>query len=97
MGSGHVRKTIGRKGNVMFSLKEKQYIASRIEKILLELNHPELPRKQLEFHLHVEGREAWSWADIKPNWTFDIDNPPKVNPFNEVARDVLKKREGEQK
>lgn len=27
----------------MFSLKEKQFIATEIERLLLELNHPEMP------------------------------------------------------
>ena len=73
----------------MFSIKEKQYIAGQIEKLLLGLNHPEMPEEKPVFHLRVEGKENWSWAEIKPNWTFGVDNPPEVNPFNEVARDVL--------
>jgi len=74
----------------MFSIKEKQYIASQIEKLLLELDHPEMPKEKPIFTLKVEGKESWSWAEIKPNWTFGIDNPPTINPFNEVARDILK-------
>ncbi len=74
----------------MFSVKEKQYIANQIERILLDLDHPEMPKDKLRFTLKVEGREEWSFAEIKPNWTFSIDNPPNVNLFNEVARDVLK-------
>ncbi len=73
----------------MFSIKEKQYIAGQIEKLLLGLNHPEMLEEKPVFHLRVEGKENWSWAEIKPNWTFGVDNPPEVNPFNEVARDVL--------
>lgn len=72
----------------MFSLKEKQHIAAEIEKLLLSLNHPEMPKGNPKFSLHVEGKESWSWADIAPNWTFN-ETPPKVNPFNEIARDVL--------
>ena len=74
----------------MFSLKEKQFIASEIEKLLLSLDHPEMPKEKPMFVLKVNGKEDWSWAEIKPNWTFGIDNPPIVNPFNEVARDLLK-------
>ena len=73
----------------MFSLKEKQYIASRIEELLLSLKHPEMPTKNPDFTLRVEGKADWSWAEIRPNWTFGIDNPPTVNPFNEQARDIL--------
>jgi len=74
----------------MFSLKEKQFIAAELEKILLSLHHPEMPTLNPSFSLHVDGKEPWSWADIKPNWTFNDANPPAVNPFNEAARDILK-------
>lgn len=66
----------------MFSLKEKQHIAAEVEKLLLGLNHPEMPKERPKFRLHVDGAEAWSWADIAPNWTFE-GNPPSVNPWNE--------------
>lgn len=74
----------------MFSLREKQFIASEIERLLLSLKHPEMPKEKLQFMLRVDGKEGWSWAEIKPNWTFGIDNPPTVNSFNEVSRDILK-------
>ena len=73
----------------MFSMKEKQYISAEIEKLLLSLNHPEMPKEKPKFKLHIDGKESWSWADIEPNWKFDIDKSPTVNPFNEVARDIL--------
>lgn len=38
----------------------------------------------------MEGAEEWSWADIEPNWTFD-DRTPGINPWNEIARETLKK------
>ncbi len=75
----------------MFSVKEKQFLATEIEKLLLSMEHPEMPKNKPNFKLHIEGKENWSWADIEPNWKFDIDNPPKVNPFNEVVRDILPK------
>ena len=74
----------------MFSMKEKQFVAGQIEKLLLSLKHPEMPKEKPMFTLRIEGKEDWSWAEIKPNWTFGVDNPPNVNPFNEVARDILK-------
>lgn len=67
----------------MFSSKEKQAIASRIEELLLEVNHPEMPKDKPMFKLHVKGKESWSWADIEPNWSFSIEEPPGINPFNE--------------
>lgn len=75
----------------MFSVKEKRYIASVIERALLELNHPEMPKEKLKFKLHIDGKEDWSWADIEPNWKYDIDNPPNINLFNELSRDIHKK------
>ena len=67
----------------MFSMAQKQKIAAEIEKLLLDLNHTEMPREKPKFKLHVSGLESWSWADIEPNWTFDDVNKPGVNPFNE--------------
>ena len=77
----------------MFSMKEKQYIAAEIEKLLLSLNHPEMPKDHPGFVLNVVGKEEWSWAEIKPNWIFDEKNKPGVNPWNEMARNVLKEKE----
>jgi hypothetical protein len=73
----------------MFSLAEKQMIASKIEQILLDLKHPEMPKEKPMFRLQVNGREGWSFADIKPNWTFNENNKPGVNPWNEIAREAL--------
>jgi len=77
----------------MFSVAEKRKIADALEKVLLDLNHPEMPTEKPRFKLHVDGKEGWSWADIEPNWTFDDKNPFKVNPFNEIARDILKPKD----
>jgi len=68
----------------MFSVKQKQHIAAVIERTLLELDHPEMPGQKPQFFLKVVGTESWSWADIYPNWTFETDNPPSVNPHNEA-------------
>jgi hypothetical protein len=75
----------------MFSLQEKQLIAAAVEKVLLDLKHPEMPEEKPAFTLIVPGKEAWSYAIIKPNWTFDEKNKPEINPWNEVARDVMEK------
>lgn len=79
----------------MFSLKEKQYLSSEIERLILGLGHPEMPKDKPMFSIRIEGKESWSWAEIKPNWTFGIDNPPKVNPFNEISRQVLSKEDNQ--
>ena len=72
----------------MFSVAEKKKISEEIEKLLLSLNHPEMPKEKPSFRLHVDGKEAWSWADIKPNWKYS-DTNPRVNPWNEVAREKM--------
>ncbi len=76
----------------MFSVKEKQQIASVIEKTLLDLNHPEMPKEKPRFNIHIDGKEGWSWADIEPNWVYE-DKAPGVNPFNKVSREIHKKME----
>ena len=67
----------------MFSLAQKQMIAAKVEELLLSLHHPEMPIEKPVFHLRVEGKEDWSWADIEPNWTFSTNYPPTSNPWNE--------------
>jgi len=71
----------------MFSVKEKQYLSTEIEKLILGLNHPEMPTEKPTFKLHIDGKESWSWADIEPNWTFE-KKEISVNPFNEISRDL---------
>jgi len=65
----------------MFSKREKREISDKIQKILRETNHPELPEGNIKFHIHIQGRELWSWADIEDNESV-ID--PRVNPWNEL-------------
>ena len=64
----------------MFSTSQKRDIANKIQSILRETNHPELPEGEIEFHIHVKGKELWSWADIKNN---GMVLNPGVNPHNE--------------
>lgn len=72
----------------MFSQTEKKMIAQKVEELLLSLNHPEMPKERPMFHLRVDGKESWSWAEIAPNWTFD-GKAPGVNPWNEKAREIM--------
>lgn len=66
----------------MFSVEQKRNIADRVQRILKEMNHPELPTVgEINFMLHVEGRVNWSWADIQNNAAVPI---PSVNPHNEA-------------
>jgi len=50
-----------------------------------------MPKEKPIFHLRIEGKESWSFAEIDPNWTFNTDNKPAVNPWNENARKVMEK------
>lgn len=65
----------------MFSVNQKREIADKIQKVLRETGHPELPEGEIHFQIHVEGAASWSWADIENNG--EVSNP-SVNPFNEM-------------
>ena len=64
----------------MFSVREKRQIADAVQKILRDTNHPELPKGEIEFLLHVSGAQSWSWAVIRNNEA--VENPD-INPWNE--------------
>jgi hypothetical protein len=51
----------------MFSIALKKEISEKIQKILQETNHDELPEGEIKFILHVDGAEDWSWANITNN------------------------------
>jgi len=65
----------------MFSVSQKRIIAESVQCILRETGHPELPKDEIQFVLHVDGEESWSWADIRNNGS--ITNP-SVNLWNET-------------
>lgn len=67
----------------MFSVRQKQEIAEKIQKVLRDTNHPELPEGEISFEIHVDGAESWSWADIKNNGAYK-DKAPSVNEWNEL-------------
>ncbi len=75
----------------MVSVKEKQHIAKEMERILLELKHPEMPNEKPKFKIHIEGKESWSWADIEPNWVYE-KKEYGINPFNEISRKLMDTR-----
>lgn len=64
----------------MFSVAQKRAIADKVQQILRETEHPELPTGEIRFILRVEGAESWSWAEIQNN---DAADKPGVNPWNE--------------
>lgn len=64
----------------MFSTRQKREIADAVQKILRATNHSELPDGEIDFTLHVDGAQAWSWADISNNGAVAF---PVENPWNE--------------
>jgi hypothetical protein len=72
----------------MFSVNQKRQIADAVQKILRDTNHPELPKGEIHFLLHVDGEEAWSCADIRNNGSVP---KPEVNPWNE-SQDATNKK-----
>jgi hypothetical protein len=65
----------------MFSVRQKREIADAVQKILRDTDHPELPEGEIQFSLHVQGAENWSWADIRNNGAV---GDPDINPHNEA-------------
>lgn len=71
----------------MFSIEQKREISKKIQEVLRATNHPELPNEgEISFHLHVNGAESWSWADIKNNAAVIT---PDVNPWNEKMSNFI--------
>ena len=64
----------------MFSVRQKREISDKIQKIIRETNHPELPNGEVVFIIRIEGAEPWSWAVIENNGSITA---PTVNPWNE--------------
>lgn len=76
----------------MFSMDQKKKIAAEIEKLLLSFDHPEMPTEKPNFHLHIDGKQAWSFAEIDPNWTFDSQQKMGMNEYHEqVAKEMGEK------
>ena len=65
----------------MFSIRQKREISDTVQKILKDTNHPELPKNEIYFWLHVNGADARSWADIRNN---EAVLNPSINPWNEL-------------
>ena len=65
----------------MFSVRQKREIADKIQNILKETNHPELPEGEISFLLQVNGATIMSWANIRNNGA--VSNP-SINPWNEA-------------
>jgi len=64
----------------MFSVIQKREISDKIQKILRDTQHEELPNTEIQFSIHIDGDKSWSWADIRNNGS--VQNP-SINPWNE--------------
>jgi len=49
----------------MFTPAQKRAIAMKVQAILQETAHDELPDGEIHFILHVDGAENWSYANIR--------------------------------
>ncbi len=65
----------------MFSVRQKRLIAEKVQQILRETNHPELPTHEIAFKLNISGAEDWSFAEILNNGAV---LEPSINPHNEL-------------
>ena len=65
----------------MFSCSQKRKLSNEIQNIIRATKHPELPAGEIPFKIHIEGAEAWSWADIENNGA--VTNPG-INPYSEI-------------
>jgi hypothetical protein len=71
----------------MFSVAQKRQIAEKVQQILRKTNHPELPEGEIQFLLHVNGAEDWSWADIQNNGAVPA---PHANIHNELVAEYTR-------
>lgn len=65
----------------MFSAREKQLISNGIQEVIRATAHQELPDGEIDFDIHIKGKESWSWANIKNNGRC---KNPSINPWNEM-------------
>ena len=65
----------------MFSIRQKREIADKVQAILRETNHPELPDGEINFNLYVVGADSESWANICNNGAV---LKLGINPHNEA-------------
>ena len=49
----------------MLSTKNKIALAEAIQAMLQTIKDDELPEGEINFILHIDGKEGWSWANIR--------------------------------
>ena len=68
----------------MFSPKTNRMIAAKVQQVLEDIKSSEnaegseLPRGEINFLLHVDGAEHWSWANIHNNYGNDTTVPTSL-------------------
>ena len=76
----------------MFSPELKQEISEAIQKILQSTGHPELPRGEIDFLLHVDGSQFWSWANIRNKSNRNAETPQVlICNINHLAKATARK------
>lgn len=63
----------------MFSPIVKTKIATAVQAILQTIDDDELPEGEIQFILHVDGAEGWSWANIRNNDAKNVPVPPNID------------------
>jgi len=65
----------------MFSVRQKREISEKIQNVIRETGHPELPENEIQFEIHIRGAEEWCFAIIANNGAV---TEPGINPWNEA-------------
>lgn len=56
----------------MFTSQQKREISKKVQQAIRETLNDELPDGEVNFILHVDGKEGWSWANIRNDSKRDI-------------------------
>lgn len=59
----------------MFTPEQKREIAIKVQHAIQQSLNAELPTGEVNFILHVDGAEEWSWANIRNISARDIPVP----------------------
>lgn len=63
----------------MLSPRMKSLIAKEIQELLQSVQDDELPTNgEIHFILHVDGKEDWSWANIRNTSDRDLPVPQAI-------------------
>lgn len=63
----------------MLSPKVKQQVALEIQELLQSIQDDELPTNgEISFILHVDGKESWSWVNIRNESDKDAPVPSSL-------------------